>query len=183
MIRTDKFAYRASPELTAALRDLSERITRFHTEVVTPWEECNTEVTSVWHRRLGYENECIGFTVRTPGAPTPPGLSSNKERDWLIPKRGEFGDPWRADLERLNQRPRLAPVLRQFGVEPTITVIDHGRIYTPGLVPHREAFYLTWGHPHPDPGPHLTGVPLSEYYLALEETQAETQVEQPVSST
>lgn len=165
---SNTFAYRASPELATALRDLSERIRVFHDEVIRPWEETNSDVNLVWHRRLGYEIKFLGFAVAAKGIPVPDGLSSNRGRHYLIPRRGKGGDPWRSALEMFNQRPELSPVLRQFGVEPTFLVPDRGRLYHLGLRALAGSYYLTWGHEHPNPGPHLTPVPLSEYYLAVE---------------
>lgn len=165
---SDMFAYLASPELTAALGNIGDRVTAFHADVIRPWEESSRDVTAVWYRRLGYEVRCLGFSVKTEGARVPDGLSANRNRDWLIPKRGAVGESWRQDLARSNQRPQLEPVLRRFDIEPTIMVIDHGRRYTPGLVDTADGYYLTWGYEHPDPGPHLAAVPPSVYYAAVE---------------
>jgi hypothetical protein len=169
----NKFAYLASPELDSALRDLSKRVRVFHDEVIHPWEESNPEVKSVWNTHHGFDPECVGFAVVHDGDPVPAGLSSNRARDWLIPRRGWTGNEWRGALDHLNKRPKIGPVLREFCVEHSFLVPDHARIYHLGLRATPSAYYLTWGHEHPDPGPHLTPVLLSEYYLAIETADKE----------
>jgi hypothetical protein len=159
---SDTFAYRASPELTNALRTLNDTIQKFHTEVIKLWEDTHPGIVLAW-RKQGAEIECVGFRAEL-GDPVPSGLSANRERSWLIPRRGKSGDPWRNDLVSVNKHPKIGPLLWNFGVEPTIVVIDHSRWYTPGLADTTDCYYLTWGYEHPDPGPHLTRVPLSEYY-------------------
>jgi hypothetical protein len=168
MTTNSKYAYRASDELAGALRDLSAQIKQFHDEVMTPWKQAHPGVDSTWHRRAGYELECLGFVVPE-GQEVPEGLSANREREWLIPKRGRAGDQWRADLDLLSQRPKLGPVLDAYDVEPIILRPDLGRYFHLGLhdTPN-DGYFLTWGCEHP-PSPHLTLVRLSEYYAAVEE--------------
>jgi hypothetical protein len=167
MTTNSKYAYRASDELSGALRDLSTRVKQFYDEVITPWEEAHPDVDSTWHRRAGYELECLGFALHEGNTDVPPGLSANREREWLIPKRGRAGDQWRADLDMLNKRPRLGPILDKYGVEAVILRVDQGRYSHLGLHDTPDGYFLTWGCEHP-PNPHLTPVPLSVYYSAVE---------------
>jgi hypothetical protein len=124
------------------------------------------ETGATWHRRAGYELECLGFVVPE-GQEVPEGLSANREREWLIPKRGRKGDQWRADLDLLSQRPKLGPVLDAYDIEPIILRVDLGRYFHLGLHDTPDGYFLTWGVEHP-PNPHLTPVPLSVYYSAVE---------------
>jgi hypothetical protein len=167
MTGNGKFAYRASDDLAGALRDLSGRIKQFHDEVMTPWKDAHPGVDSTWHRRAGYELECLGFVVHG-GAEVPDGLSSNKERWWLIPTRGRKGDQWRTDLTVLNQRPKLDPVLGAHGVQPVIVRVDLGRYFHLGLHDTPDGYFLTWGCEHPVPHQHLGRVRLSVFYAAVE---------------
>jgi hypothetical protein len=166
MTTNSKYAYRASDELAGALRELSGRITQFHDAVMTPWKETHPGVDSTWHRRGGWERECLGFVVPD-GADVPEGLSASQDREWLIPKRGRKGDQWRADLDLLSQRPKLGPVLDAYDIEPIILRVDLGRYFHLGLHDTPDGYFLTWGVEHP-PNPHLTPVPLSVYYSAVE---------------
>jgi hypothetical protein len=171
MTKEGKYAYRASDELSGALRDLSTGVQQFYDEVITPWEAAHPDVDSTWHRRAGYELECLGFELHEGHTDIPPGLSANREREWLIPKRGRKGDQWRADLDMLNKRPRLGPILDKYGVEAVILRVDQGRYYHLGLHNTPDGYFLTWGCEHP-PNPHLTLVPLSVYYTAVERAEA-----------
>jgi hypothetical protein len=174
MTTNSKYAYRASDELAGALRALSARIKQFHDEVMTPWKQAHPGVDSTWHRRAGYELECLGFVVAD-GQEAPEGLSANLEREWLIPKRGRKGAQWRTDLELLSQRPKLGPVLDAYDVQPVIVRVDHGRYYHLGLHDTPDGYFLTWGVEHP-PCPNLTPVKLSVYYTAVERAGTDGEV-------
>jgi hypothetical protein len=163
----DKYAYQADPYLTTALRDYEAACRTFDRVIVRPWCEAHPDTPPLWIRELGTDRVCIGFG--DPGGPTAPkGLSRNRQREELIPKAGKVGAQWREHLDRLNQRPRLSAVFRRFKVTPTISRIDHSRLYYPGLLNTPDAIYITWAVEHPNPGPHLSAVPLSVYYAALE---------------
>lgn len=164
----DKYAYRASPELNTALVDLAEQISAFAEATIQPWHDQHGVVVAVWRYRLGYELVCIGFVLAEGQDTLPAGLSASRDRDWLIPKRGRSGEPWRQAMELLNQRPKLGPVLERFQVDPVIEAFDQGRIYHMGLHDTPDGYYVTWGAEHPSPGPHLTPVPLSVFYAAKE---------------
>lgn len=166
----DKHAYRASEELTAALNDYDQACRAFQRDVITPWENAHPEVNSLWVVSH-LDTELIGFS--DPGGDVPEGLSRARDRKELIPKRGKTGQPWRDAMDELGKRPRLSAVFRRFGIEVTILRLDHSRIYTPGLVATPLGTFVFWGVEHPDPGEHLTPVPLSVFYTAREALDAQ----------
>jgi hypothetical protein len=157
-------AYRASDALVKAIRAYKTACDDFQRDVVQPWEDSQPDVNTLWARFDGLDTICVGF-----GSPdVPPGLSSNQRRRALLPQRGKAGDYWRNTLRTMRQRPKLSDVLRAHEVRPHIPRTDLGRWFTPGMLDTGDATYFTWGVEHPNPGPHLTLVRLSEYYLARE---------------
>lgn len=160
----DKYAYLASEQFAAAIRECQEKIRRFDQDVVRPWDEAHPSTRSLWRRSLGLDQVFAGFS--DPGGDVPDGLSRNQQRAELIPKRGRSGDPWRDAVTRFEQRPRVVPVFTAHGVDPWISVLP--RVYIAGIADTPSGVFLTWGAPHLSLGEHLTPVPLSEYYVAIE---------------
>lgn len=167
----EKHAYQASEELAAALRAVSDDIRRFHREVQGPWDAEHPDTPSLWVRGMT-DRRCVGF--KDPGGEVPAGLSRSQDRTELIPARGKAGDPWRVALTTLNDGPKTGDVFGRFGIDPTILRVDHGRMYYPGILITEDAVFLTWAVPFDHPGPHLSPVPLSVYYAALEQSEAQT---------
>jgi hypothetical protein len=165
----DKYAYRASDELDEALKAYAETCRVFQRDVIDPWEAAHPETTPLWVRTY-LELEMVGF--KDPGGVVPEGLSRAKNREELLPRRGASGAPWGEAMMQLNRRPKLSAVFRQFGIETTITRVDHSRIYTPGLAATPLGTFVFWGVEHPKPGDHLTRVPLSVFYTAREALEA-----------
>ena len=162
---SDKYAYQASDELAAALRSAEVDLRQFHQEVQAAWDAEHPDTPSLWARGM-VDRKCVGF--KDPGGDVPVGLSRSKQRVELIPARGKVGDSWREALVKLNSGPKIGDVFGRFGIDPTILVVDHGRLYYPGILVTDDAVFLTWGAPIESPGPHLTPVPLSAYYAAAE---------------
>lgn len=172
----DKYAYRASDELTAALNDYDQACRAFQRDVIDPWEAAHPEVNPLWMIRH-VDIELIGFS--DPGGKVPEGLSRAQNRAELIPRRGKAGAPWGEAMMQLNRRPKLSAVFTRFGIEITILRLDHSRIYTPGLVATPLGTFIFWGVEHPNPGEHLAPVPLSVFYTAREALDAQkTQADQ-----
>ena len=166
----DKYAYRASDELARALRMFNQRWATFYDQEVGPFPRLHNLHTA-WRVDYAGDAKCLGFALIHEDDEIPKGLSASKDRDYLIP-RGKAGDPWRAHMKRLNSGPKRAPILKRFGVEPMFLVIDTGRGYHIGLHDTPDGYYATWGCENPNPGPHLTPVRLSEFYLAKEREDA-----------
>lgn len=166
----DKHAYRASDELAAALDEYQEACRAFQRDVIDPWEAAHPETTSLWVRPF-LDLEMIGF--KDHGGQVPEGLSRAKSREALLPRRGAAGAPWGEAMMQLNRRPQLAAVFHRFGIETTIMRVDHSRVYTPGLTVTPLGTFIFWGVEHPNPGDHLTPVPLSVFYTACEARDAQ----------
>lgn len=122
---SDRFYYRANPDLAAALRAEAEARREFWDLVVTPYVEGSPNNPPVW-RRPG-EPVCVGFADDRRDDPPPEGLSRAKTRTYLIPLRGQRGQEWRDRIAAFNKTPRPEKVLRRFGV-PT-EVWGTSRIY------------------------------------------------------
>lgn len=169
---TDKRAYRASVEFAAALRAVEGEIARFRRDVVATWDAEHPETPSLWvQRAVSVDRDCVGF--KDSGGEVPAGLSRAKTRIELLPARGKAGDPWREAMGTLNNGPKASPIFRQFAIDPGILRVDHGRYYTPGILVTPDEVFLTWGVPREELSEHLTEVPLSEYYAALERSELE----------
>jgi hypothetical protein len=167
----EKHAYRASDEFTAALKARNEENMRFFREVIEPWDDAHPDTRSLWARNsFSLERRCVGFS--DPGGTAPPeGLSRNREREELLPKRGKAGEPWRKALAALNRNPSIGPVFTAYGVDPLVW--EGHRICTPGMIEAPDGLFVTWSAPHPEPGEHLEKVALSEYYAAVERAERE----------
>lgn len=164
----DKYAYRTSDALAAALRRHKQDCDDFYRDVLGPWERAAGEINSLWRRTIGVDMECLGFSDLHPDRPPPAGLSRRKGREELIPARGVAGQPWRDDLTKLRTRPRLSTVFAEFGVQIEIPRTEHHRFYVPGVLVTTDAAYIFWGCDYPNSNAHLTPVKLSEFYAARE---------------
>jgi hypothetical protein len=176
VLTPEKFAYRTSVPLSEALDGLRARCEAFITEVVHPWEHQQTEVASRWRMLISGDMECDGFALKNEDGAVPSGLRwghGGQAGGLLIPRAAKTGDPWRAVLENFEAYPKLSEVLRSFGVEPVIMAFELGRGFRPGVLRGPDGrWFLTWGHEHPEPGPHLELVALSVFYAAAEEVNA-----------
>lgn len=164
----DKYAYRASDALAAALRRHKQDCDAFYRDVLGPWEKAAGEINSLWRRTIGVDLECLGFSDPQPNEPPPNGLSRRKGREELIPARGAAGQPWRDDLALLRTRPRLSAVFTEFEVQVEIPHVERHRFYVPGVLVTADAAYIFWGCDYPNGNAHLTPVKLSEFYAAQE---------------
>lgn len=113
---------------------------------------------------FGLDTHALGFADDVDDVPA--GLSRAKTRTWLIPKRGKAGDEWRAVLHRMDAVPSLDAVCERFTIETGVLDVDRGRLWH--LVPRELSdgrLVATCGAELPA-SPHLTPMPLSEYYYA-----------------
>lgn len=190
-------AYRASDEFATALRAKSVDENRFRDEVIIPWDEAHPDTKTLWSRSpFSTRRDCIGFT--DPGGEKPPaGLSRRRGRKQLIPLKSKAGEPWREHKDRVNAGPSVADAFREFEVPDH--VLGPGRLYTVGLLPDGDGpsdpVYITSGYPlegrEDDESsfrsrtpltPHLTPIPLSEFYAVKERLDAERDAGQAVAS-
>lgn len=164
-------AYRASDDLASALRTWRAEAAEFQRDVIGAWDAEHPDTRSRWVSGVS-GLRCVGFT--DPGdIAAPPGLSRNRQRDYLIPKRGAAGDPWREAMGRLNQCPPVAGVWRRFGIDPGVLSISESRLYLPQVRDTLHGLFVTWGVPKVPAGDHLTEVPLSAFYAAVEQMGAD----------
>lgn len=183
----DLHAYRASDELAGALREYRQRQDEFGARVVA-FDQDHPGHELLWIREgfaAADDKRAVGFVDGTDDVPD--GLSRAKTRTELRPKKTKAGKPWQDVLDAMNSdRPKVSPVLRQFDVP---TAAEGG----PG--PHFGSFRIAptqWGDAGGDGvivyafapltrpvledeqalSPHLTPVPLSEFYAIKERLEA-----------
>lgn len=120
---SNRYFYRAKPELAAALRAMRADRKKFWDTVIKPFQDEYPDNPPMWRR----QQVCIGFGDGRPDQEPPAGLSRAKRRDHLIPVRTKPGDVWRDCMGRLNQLPSPERVLREFNV-PT-EVFGPGHLY------------------------------------------------------
>jgi len=120
---SDRYFYRATPELAAALRAMVEQRRAFSDTVIKPFEEEWPDNKPMWMR----QEKCVGFSDGRPDDDPPAGLSRAKTRDHLIPTRNKAGKVWQERIDQFNQIPTPDRVLREFKV-PT-EVFGPGRLY------------------------------------------------------
>lgn len=170
---SDKFAYRASAALTAALAAHNQACKDFYRDVLGPWEDAHAPMNSIWRDTMNGDSECIGFSDPGPDQDPPRGLLRNRNRGYLVPtNRGKVGDPWLTEMVKLNRRPKVSTVLTEHGVNPSMLDVDHSRMSIVGLIAVPGSYLLTWSLEHPE-CEHLTRIPLSEYYAAREALDAQ----------
>lgn len=115
---------------------------------------------------FGLDTHALGFADDVDKVPA--GLSRAKTRTWLIPKHGKAGDPWRAVLARMDAVPSLDAVCQQFTIETSVLDVNRHRMHHIGLRDLSDGrLVATCGVELPT-SPHLTPMPLSAYYAALE---------------
>jgi len=159
-----KHVYRSTPELARAIIAQTALQREFYDTVIKVYAETSDRDTH-WLQYTGsVDPECVGFTDTTTEVPS--GLSRAQKRDYLIPRKGETGAPWRAIMARMNKRPRIGDVLRKYGVQTLI--ISGDRCYTPGYFVDTEAELAYFICTAPLESEHLTEIKMSEFYAARE---------------
>lgn len=179
----DLHAYRASDELADALREYHQRRFEFERDVAAWDREHDTKL--LWrYGGFSTDKRPVGFTDPDHAAPTPKGLSRAKTRTELLPVRGKAGNEWRDILDRFNTYPKIAPLWDRFGVpsyvwlagpgfSSRIIAVDFGDAGDDGVIVYAEAD-LTRGRDQQESplSPHLTPIPLSEFYRIKERLEA-----------
>lgn len=154
----ERFFYRASDKLAADLRAYAVAREAFLDEVVRPWmvEHPDHEpIQNSWSQRA------LGFRDGRPNDPPPEGLSRAQSRDYLIPKRGKSGEPWRQRLAKFDRQPKRDDVFDKHAVptqqltgnrlcltsfvdlnDDTVVVYSGAELSSPALAPmKRSEFY------------------------------------------
>lgn len=166
---TDRFAYRASDEFTAACLARLNEVREFDTDVLTAAHDELDPYLPMFTYGLGLQLDrtYVGFTDADPCTPPPAGLSRAKTRRELRPKPGKAGDPWRAQLAKLNERPKFDPLLAAYGVDGF--VLNVGAISSPAVSLDEDtpALWMLYAA-MPAATEHLIPIQLSEYYAARE---------------
>lgn len=176
------FAYHASDELSAALRE-HKQLAREHHAPVDEWNAANPDRTIIWlSDGFSTDQRPGGFKDGT--GDVPPGLSRARSRSYLIATRTKAGRPWREVLARMVP-PSLEQVFRRFDVPSSA----HGRATQTGgwyISPTRwldggdrgvfvaNQYELGTGMFNGEGiGDHLTPAKLSEFYAVQEALSAE----------
>lgn len=114
MSRPPTFAWRCTPEFSAVILARQNEINEHRARVWTTWS-CKHPGVYPGFRRVGVDTVIVGFTLDEPRNKVP-GLSNSLTRGYALPSAGRVGDRWRAELDRLNDFPRLAEVFTRFQV-------------------------------------------------------------------
>jgi hypothetical protein len=186
---SDVYAYRASDELAAALREYAQRDQAF-CEQIEAFDRDNPGHELLWSGRgLSADRRPVGF--KDGEDEVPPGLSRAKTRVELRPKKTKAGKPWQDVLDRMKERPKVDDVFSAFDVP----ISAFGDIAPSG---GQYVCSTSWADAGPDGvlvvngadldrapwrrhnsegrGPHLTPIPLSEFYAIKERLDAEREV-------
>lgn len=186
MSTMERFAYRASEQFDAALRARLGEQFEFDQAVVGAFHDKHPGVRPVW--RAGSplcvaDREVIGgFEDAHPDEDPPAGLQRSAKRRELAPVLGAAGDYWRQAVAEFNRRPSMRNVFRDHLVD-VFVAYDDGRLHrlcTPGVhveVDRPAGVWLLYPGAEPSPTEHLSAVPLSEFYAAIEAFEARHRVE------
>ena len=167
MSPAEMYAYRASPAVLAAYEQHIEARTAFYDEIITPFTQAHPDNEPMW-RGTNYRRTCVGFADGA--AEVPAGLSRNRQRHFLIPRKNAAGESWRAMMEALNTFPSLGKVLATFGIEDEILDVDRSRMVSPGMRLLDGRLYFTCAVPMSSAA--LTPIKLSEYFAEVERQEA-----------
>jgi hypothetical protein len=185
----DIHAYRPSDELAAALLGHMSADEEFVTQVKA-WDAEHPGTELMWSTHgFSTDRSPVGFADGHTAVPD--GLSRAKTRTTLRPVRGAAGRPWRDLLARFDKKPRVEPIWRQFDVPAHGDGFGNGRggfyIAATHFVDAGEdgvivfcKYDLTRRSGYDEPrtlSPHLTPIPLSEFYRIKERLDAERSVE------
>ncbi|WP_191304365.1 hypothetical protein [Lentzea cavernae] len=164
-------AYRASEQLAAAYRKYLEACQAQHDKANT-YNAAHPELPlCIVQSRYDHTITVCGF-VDDGEQDVPPGLSRKHGRGYFIPRRGIAGDQWRKVIAEYDAYPSLPDtVLRAHGVQVCLRVGFN--MHVAGVYDFGEpGVFVRIGAPYPEPGEHLTEVPLSEFYAAKEQHAA-----------
>ena len=183
---SDLHAYRASDELTAALREYHEQRFEFEKSVAEWDREHDTKL--LWtHAGFSSDRKPCGFTDPDPKSLPPKGLSRAQTRVELIPVRGKAGNEWRDILARFNVYPRIQPLWDRFdvpshtwqagpGFSSRITAVSYGDAGDDGVIVYAEGdLTVSTSDRSGDAqelSKHLTPMSLSEFYAIKERLEA-----------
>lgn len=172
MTTPERVAYRADDSFTTAVR---EHLVRLNTArlAVREYNDAHPEhPLKVVRDRIDHQIRVVGFTDVHCDQPPPKGLSRSQDRDYLSAARGGAGTPWRAVRDQYNQFPSLADdVFQPHGL--SVYRLTDCRFNVAGIYDFGGlGLFVTIPGGYPDPGGHLTLVPLSEFYRAQETYEA-----------
>jgi hypothetical protein len=169
----DEAAYQASDDFAAAIIARTGEIEAFNRNVIGPANERlhpNEPVFSsagAWEPRC--DGRCVGFNDGADDVPD--GLSRAQTRRQLVPKRSKAGKAWQAEIDALNERPKLAPVFQEFGVE--FSVFRGNSVTSPAMRMDDETGQVWFRYARaPRESEHLIPRKLSEYHALNERLDA-----------
>ena len=171
------YAYRCSPEISAAIVARHEAQQRFRSDVWLPWNAAHATkgVRAAFERCDGTDIRFVGFLQDNRRAKIA-GLSMSLRRGYATAARGRAGDYWREQGAALSAIPNMSDVLREHGIQTY--VLSGSAIYSLGyeiavegtvyLVCERSLFFPVDALPAG-----VTRVTLLEFYATREAREAE----------
>lgn len=173
MSAPERITWRASNEFGTALIARHAEEAAFINEVIRPWNEAHAPVKAFLASDVFSLDRAV-VIPKLPDGTVPEGLSASSKRRTLIPVRGKAGNAWRAELAKLNKMPSTDEVFTRFDVPVHVRRLD--RVYRAGMHlfgRYHDTVYLSCGADllEGKDHPHLTPIPLSEFYRAKEITE------------
>jgi hypothetical protein len=172
---TPKFTWRASDELTAAIREYHKARKEFIATAVHEFNAEHPDHGARWYRHsFTLDPVFRGFADGTTDVPE--GLSRAQKRDYLIPARGPKSKPWRESVAAMGKIPTLDVVFREHNLASNVWSGQH--VYQPGMFDDGEHVFIACGgditteRPADGTSKHVTPVKLSEFYAAKEAHEA-----------
>jgi hypothetical protein len=170
------YAYRCSPDISAAIVARHEQQQHFRNDVWLAWNRAHAKKgVRAGFERLDVDTRFVGFAQDNKFAKIP-GLSMSLRRGYATAARGRAGDYWREQAAALSMMPNISDVLREYGIPAS--VLSRSTLYSLGyeiavegtvyLVCERSLFFPADALPTG-----VTRVALSEFYATREAREAE----------
>lgn len=158
-------AYRVIAQFAADWRALRQARRDFVERYVRPFDEAHPNNKIAWTGHpFSLDPAPVGFGDGKRDEPPPRGLSRNKERSWLIPKRGGPGREWEMTLEQARKMPSIDKLLADYSIPAYVWSGD--RVYRTKIETLDQSVWVT--NLAPLESPSLRPARLSEYYAARE---------------
>lgn len=173
MTTEHQVAYQASDEFAAALIARADEVQQFNRTVIAAANARLHPHEPMFSGAGAFEpscdGRCVGFNDGTDEVPD--GLSRAKTRRHLTPKKSKAGKAWQAEIDAMNERPRLGLVFREFGVQ--FSVFTGNSVTSPAMRIDDGTGQVWLRYAKAPPGcEHLISRKLSEYHAFNERLDA-----------